>query len=367
MTKIPFLELKSQFLAIEPEIRAAIDAVFERSWFVLGEQVAAFEEEFAQYTGSAHAVGVGSGTDAIHLALRALGIGPGDEVITAANTCVPTLSGISASGATPVLVDADPQTLTLAPDVLEAAISPRTRAVVPVHLYGHPADMDAIGAVTEAHGIPLVEDCAQAHGAQYKGRVCGSLGALGAFSFYPSKNLGAYGDGGAVTTDSAELADKLRKLRNYGEDKRYFHTSYGVNSRLDELQAAILRVKLRSLDAWNAVRRELAARYQEALEGVPVTLPREAPWARHCYHLFVIRTPQRDALRAHLEECGIGTQLHYPVPIHLQEAYRHLGRELGAFPASEAACGEVISLPLYPELSTAAVDEVCRAVSGFFA
>jgi len=363
---VPFVELSSQFRSIEPEIRAAIDAVLESGWFIFGKQHAAFEEEFAAYVGAARAVGVGSGTEAIHLALTAIGVGPGDEVITAANTCVPTVSGISATGAKPVLADIDPITFTMHPASLENAISTRTRAIVPVHLYGHPCDMDEILAVARKHGLAVVEDCAQAHGAAYRGRRCGTFGNAAAFSFYPSKNLGAYGDGGAVTTNDAALAERLCMLRNYGEERRYYHTVKGYNSRLDEIQAAILRVKLKHLDEWNEARRQHAAAYQARLQGVSAILaPREAPWATHIYHLFVIRASRRDGLRSHLTQCGIGTQLHYPIPIHLQPAYAELGLGEGAFPEAERACNEVLSLPMYPELPIAAVDRVAEAIAAF--
>ncbi len=362
---VPFVELKSQFRGIESEIRTAIDEVLESGWFILGKQLSAFEEEFTSYVGAQHAIGVGSGTDAIHLALAALGLGPGDEAITVPNTCVPTVAGISASGARPVLVDITPATFTMDPAQLEAAITERTRAIVPVHLYGHPCDMDPIRSVADAHGIPVIEDCAQAHGAEYRGKRCGTLGRAAAFSFYPSKNLGAYGDGGAVTTSDAEVAQQLRMLHNYGEERRYYHSVKGYNSRLDEVQAAILRIKLKHLDAWNAARRERAAAYQQRLADLPITVPTEAPWARHIYHLFVIRSPQRDALRAHLTQCEIGTQLHYPVPIHMQRAYADLGLPQGSFPEAERACDEVLSLPMYPELPLEAIDRVAEAIAAF--
>ena len=362
---IPFGELKSQFSSIESEIRAAIDAVLESAWYIHGKQCGAFEAEFAAYTGTQHAIGVASGTEAIQLALMAAGVEPGDEVITAANTCVPTVAAISAASATPVLVDPDPATLTMAPDKIEAAITDRTRAIVPVHLYGHPCDMDPIRTVAKAHNLAVVEDCAQAHGTEYKGRRCGTFGIAGAFSFYPSKNLGAYGDGGAVTTNDAALAEQLRMLRNYGEERRYYHSCKGINSRLDEIQAAILRVKLKHLDAWNAARRERAEKYLDLLKDAPLVLPHEAPWARHNYHLFVVRTPRRDALQQHLKERGIATLLHYPVPIHLQEAYADLHQHRGAFPEAEKACDEVLSLPMYAELPFDHIKQIAKAIHDF--
>ena len=363
---VPFVELQSQFRALEVEVRAAIDRVLERSWYILGEECAAFEREFASWVGTGHAVGMGSGTEAIHLALRAVGVGHGDEVITVANTCIPTISAIGASGATPILVDAHPETLTLDPDGLAAALTANTRAIVPVHLYGHPCDMDPIMAFAAEHGIAVVEDCAQAHGARYKGRMCGTLGHLAAFSFYPSKNLGAYGDAGAVTTNDPVLDSALRQLRNYGEETRYHHVVPGFNSRLDELQAAILRVKLPHVTTWNAQRRDLGARYAEGLAGLPIHLPPRATWADSNHHLYPIRTQERDALQAFLRERGVQTLMHYPVPVHLQPAYASLGYDHGAFPVAEASCTTVLSLPLYPELDLGAQESVIQAIRSFF-
>jgi dTDP-4-amino-4,6-dideoxygalactose transaminase len=361
---IPFLELKSQFQAIEPEIRAAIDRVLARGWYVLGEECAAFEREFGAYLGVDHAVGVNSGTDAIGLALRALGVGPGDEVITAANTCVPTAVGIVSSGATLALADVSPRTLTIDVESVAAAITPKTRAVVPVHLYGHPCDMGPLLKLARTRGLAVVEDCAQAHGARYHGKPCGTFGDAAAFSFYPSKNLGAYGDGGAVVTRDAEVAERLRRLRNYGQADRYHHVVEGVNSRLDEMQAAILRAKLPHLDAWNAARRERALLYMELFQHFDVQIPKIG-WAEPAWHLLVIRTAEREALREHLKARDIGTEIHYPVPLHLQPCYAHLGYRAGQFPAAERACGQVLSLPLYPELSLDAVRTVAAAVEYF--
>ena len=362
---IPFGELKSQFLSIEPEVRAAIDDVLESAWYIFGKHCKAFEEEFAAYVGTAHAAGVGSGTEAIHIALVAVGVRPGDEVITVANTCVPTVAAISAAGAVPALVDIDPATMTLDAASLDAAITPRTRAIVPVHLYGHPCDVDPILEVANRHGIPVVEDCAHAHGTEYRGRRCGTFGAAAAFSFYPSKNLGAYGDGGAVTTNDAALDAAVRRLRNYGEETRYHHATQGFNSRLDEIQAAVLRVKLGHLGAWNQARRERAARYIRLLEDLPITVPVEAPWARHSFHLFVIRSARRDDLQAHLGKRGIATLLHYPIPIHLQPAYAGLHRPRGSFPQAERACDEVLSLPMYAELPFEHVERIAEAIRDF--
>lgn len=363
---IPFVELQTQFRRIEGEIREAIDRVLERGWFVLGEELQAFEEEFASYLGVGHALGVGSGTDAIQIALKAAGLHAGDEVITAANTCVPTVAGIVSAAGTPVLVDVDAATATLAQELLQDALTTKTRAIVPVHLYGHPCDMEPIMRFAKEHGLLVIEDCAQAHGARYKGKLLGTFGDAAAFSFYPSKNLGAYGDGGAVVTSSAEIAESIRKFRNYGEEERYRHTSEGVNSRLDELQAAVLRVKLQYLDVWTGKRRAHAERYRNGLEGLPLTVPQDADWATSCCHLFVIRTPERDVLRDYLAARDIGTQLHYPIPVHLQEAYRHLGSGPASFPVSEKLADEVLSLPLYPELDSEKIDEVCDAIGSFF-
>lgn len=363
---IPFVELHSQFRQIEDEVRSAIDRVLQRSWYVLGEEGAAFEREFAAWVGTAHAVGVGSGTEAIHLALRAAGIGPGDEVITVANTCVPTIAGIGASGATPVLVDAHSDTLTLDPALLASALTSRTRAIVPVHLYGHPCDMDPIMAFAAEHELVVVEDCAQAHGARYKGRACGTLGHLAAFSFYPSKNLGAYGDGGAVTTSDPALDAALRKLRNYGEETRYHHVVPGINSRLDEIQAAILRVKLPRVAGWNERRRALACSYDDGLSGLPVATPPRAVWADSNHHLYPVRLARREELQSFLRDRGIQTLMHYPIPVHLQPAYANLGYRRGAFPVSERACDTVLSLPLYPEMEQGDQYDVIRAIGLFF-
>lgn len=367
VVSIPFGELKSQYRAIEAEIRAAVDDVLDSAWYVFGKHCAAFESEFGAYVGTRCCAGVGSGTEAIHLALRAVGVGAGDEVITAANTCVPTVAGIVASGAAPVLVEPRADTLTLDPACLEAAITPRTRAIVPVHLYGGPCDMEAIGAIASAHGLAVVEDCAQAHGTCYRGRRCGTFGHAAAFSFYPSKNLGAYGDGGAVTANDTDLDRQVRMLRNYGEETRYHHAVEGVNSRLDEMQAAILRVKLRHLDAWNAARRERAAMYHERLAGCgDLVRPVEMPDTFHIYHLYVVRTADRDALQAYLRARGIATLLHYPVPIHLQKAYARLGYGHGAFPVAEAACDSVLSLPMYAEMPLEHVERVADAVRAYY-
>jgi dTDP-4-amino-4,6-dideoxygalactose transaminase len=363
--KVPIVELKSQYLEHQAELDGAIREVLEASRFILGQQGEAFEREFAAYCGAGHAVGVGSGTEALHLALRACGVGPGDEVITAPNTAVPTVCAIDFAGAVPVFADIDPLTFNLDPGQLERCLTPRTKAIVPVHLYGQPADIEPVCEFARQHGLRVVDDAAQAHGAEYRGRRVGTLADATAWSFYPSKNLGAYGDAGAVTTDDPELAQRLRMLRNYGEERRYYHTLRGFNSRLDEIQAAILRVKLRHLDAWNERRRAIAARYQKAIHHPAVRLPTEAPWARHVFHLYVIRVRQRDALREHLAAREIGAQIHYPLLVYRQAAYAYLDVPPGSCPAAERAADEVLSLPLYPELTDAQVEAVAAAVNEF--
>ena len=363
---IPLVDLRVQHEELHDEIQEAFLKAMERADFVLGTEVEAFEEEFADYCDVKHCITVGSGLDALTLTMRGFGIGPDDEVITQANTFIATALAIKHAGAIPILIDHDPEIYTLDPRRLTAAITARTKAIVPVHLYGHACDMDAIFAVAETHGLTVIEDCAQAHGAKYKGRACGTFGAAAAFSFYPSKNLGAYGDGGAVVTNSAGLDERLLMLRNYGEETRYHHVCQGFNSRLDELQAAVLSVKLPHLDAWNDLRRAHAKHYRDVFEGLPLRLPSEAEWATHCYHLYVIRSPQRDALREHLQAEGIGTQLHYPVPVHLQEAYAFLDKGPGSFPQSEQAASEVLSFPMYPELTSEEIVQIGRAVEDFF-
>lgn len=347
--------------------RAAIDAavarVFDSGWFVLGPEVAAFETEFAAAAGAAHAVGVNTGTDAIALALRALGIGPGDEVITSPLSAAYSALAIDMTGARPVFADVDPVRLTLDPGAVAAAVTARTRAVLPVHLYGQPADMDGIARVAARHGLVVVEDACQAHLATAGGRPVGRGSAAAAYSFYPTKNLGALGDGGAVVTDDAALAERLRRLRNYGSSRKYVHEEPGVNSRLDELQAAFLRARLTRLDMGNAARRAIAARYGARLAGkTGLVLPAEASWAEAVYHLYVVRSARRDALRADLAAAGVETLIHYPVACHLQPAFASLGFGRGAFPLAEQLAAELLSLPLWPGMGDAGVDEVARAV-----
>jgi dTDP-4-amino-4,6-dideoxygalactose transaminase len=361
---IAFLDLRRQHAGLRDELDEAIAAVVDDARFVGGPRVEAFERELASYCGAADAVGVANGTDAIELALRALGVGPGDEVITAANTCVPTVAGIEAAGATPVLADVDERSMTLDPGELEDATTSRTKAIVPVHLYGRCADMEAISDHAERHGLVVVEDAAQAHGAALGGRRSGTLGAAAAFSFYPTKNLGALGDGGAIVTDDPTVAATARELRSFGERRGGEAVRRGSNSRLDPLQAAVLSVKLRRLDTWNERRRALAALYRAELAGV-VAVPEEERDEHHVFHLFVIRSPRRDALASGLERRGVGTLVHYPRAVHEHPAYRELARP-GRLERSEWLAREVLSLPLYPELTddeaiavAAAVREAC--------
>jgi dTDP-4-amino-4,6-dideoxygalactose transaminase len=364
---VPFQDLPRQIQALRPELDQAIATVLQHGQFILGPEVTAFERAWAEFCQAPHAIGVGSGTDALQLILRALGIGPGDEVITVANTFIATAEAVSYTGARPVLVDCDSDTYLIDPAAVAAAITPRTRALIPVHLYGQPANMAALAALADRHGLALVEDAAQAHGATLAdGRVCGSLGRAAGFSFYPGKNLGAFGDGGAVTTADEGLTRQLRLLRNWGSVVKYHHEVQGYNSRLDTLQAAILNVKLSRLAAWNESRRTAAGWYREELAGCPgLALPVEAPWTgRHVYHLFVVRLLEhdREAVMRELTARGIQTIVHYPVPIHRQKAYSDLGYAAGAFPRAEAAARAVLSLPMFPEITRAQVAEVARGL-----
>ena len=364
MATIPFGDLKRQYEAIKPELDAAAARVLASGWYILGPEVQAFEQAFAAGCGVRHAVGVGNGTEALYLALVALGVGQGDEVITVANAAVYEPLTILQAGARPVFVDVDPRSHTLDPALIEAAITPRTRAIMPVHLYGRMADMDAILAIARRYRLAVVEDSAQAHGATLKGRAAGSLGACGCFSFYPSKNLGALGDGGMVVTDDDDLAARLRRLREYGWQQRYYTTDAGgINSRLDELQAALLNVKLAYLERWNERRRRIARRYHELLAGASLELPELREDGTHVYHLYVVRARERDRLHEALRARGVGTAVHYPLPAHLQPVYRDLGLAApGSLPVTERLAGEVLSLPIYPELTDAEVDAVAAAV-----
>lgn len=366
-TTIPFVDLAAQYNAVKSEVEAAVADVLASTAYILGQEVDLFEQEFAAYCETAHAVGVDSGLSALELALRAFDIGPGDEVITVANTFIATALAISHSGATPVLVDADPTTFNIDVSQIEAALSPRTRAIVPVHLYGQPADMDPILELARRHNLVVIEDAAQAHGARYKGRRTGSIGHAAAFSFYPAKNLGAAGDGGIVTTNDANIVERVRKLRNYGQRRKYHHELIGFNRRLDTLQAAILRIKLRRLDEWNTARRRHAAHYCTLLAGSEVVLPYVPPYAESVYHLFVIRVADRERLQRHLQQHGIQTGIHYPVPVHMQEAYGSLGYACSTFPVVEAQAGQLLSLPMYAELTPAMTSRVAAVLCEFYA
>ncbi|MCQ3979342.1 MAG: erythromycin biosynthesis sensory transduction protein eryC1 [Anaerolineae bacterium] len=359
---VPLVDLAGQYQALRPQLEAAVNRVLAGGWYILGEEVRAFEAEFAAYLGVAHGVGVASGTDAVALALRAVGVAPGDEVITVSHTAVATVVGLEQAGARPVFVDIDPATFTMNPARLEAAISPRTRAIVPVHLYGHPAEMAAIMTIARRHHLAVVEDCAQAHGAWYQGQRVGRWGDAAAFSFYPTKNLGATGDGGMVVTNRAEVAERVRLLRQYGWAERFVSQVRGSNSRLDELQAAILRVKLPYLERWNEQRRALAAHYTALLAETRLVLPQAARETSPVYHLYVVRAKNRAALLAHLQRQGIGAQVHYPLPVHLQPAYADLGFGPGSLPETEQAASEVLSLPLYPEMSLEIVEKVVEII-----
>jgi len=363
---IPILDLRAQYHSIEREIDTAVGGVLEAGSFILGPNVKALEQEIARYCGCGYGIGMASGTDALRLAMDALEIGPGDEVITTPFTFVATANTVSRAGATPVFVDIDPRTFNIDPARIEAAITERTRAIVPVHLYGQPCDMKPIMDLAAAHRLPVIEDSAQAIGATYDGRPVSSFGIIGCFSFYPTKNLGAYGDAGMAVTCSEEIAALLDVLRRHGGRVKYYHERIGYNSRLDEIQAAILRVKLRHLDDWTAARRRVAARYDELLAGAPVTTPYCAPNARHVYHQYTIRAPRRDELEAFLKSKGIGTMIYYPVPLHRQEIYADLGLGPGSLPEAERAAQEVLSLPIYPELTDGQIEEVAAAIRQFY-
>ncbi|MCC6458494.1 MAG: DegT/DnrJ/EryC1/StrS family aminotransferase [Caldilineaceae bacterium] len=362
---IPLVDLQAQYAAIHSEVDGAIRRVVESAQFIMGPDVAAFEADYAAWCDVPHCVGVGSGTAALELALRALGVGAGDEVVTVAHTFIATAEAISAVGAKPAFVDIDPLTYTLDSDAFAAAITPRTRAVIPVHLYGQPADMTRIEAIAEQHGIATVEDAAQAHGATWAGTTVGAFGDAACFSFYPGKNLGAYGDAGAVTTRHEAVAAQVRLLRNHGRRSKYLHDQVGFGHRMDTLQAAILRAKLPHLAGWTTARRRLAARYTALLENSGVVLPYVAPAADPVWHLYVIRTPERDGMIAELARQGIGAGVHYPVPLHLQPAYADLGYQAGSLPVTETVAATCVSLPLYPEMTDGQQDRVVAAVRQF--
>jgi dTDP-4-amino-4,6-dideoxygalactose transaminase len=362
--RVPFVDLAAQHAAIHAEAARAAARVLRDADFILGRDVERFEEAFARYCGCEHGIGVDSGTSALQLALEAYRIGPGDEVIAPANTFIATALAISGTGATPVLIDIDPGTYTLDVAQIEKAITGRTRAIMPVHLYGQPAVMDPILDIARRHQLVVIEDACQAHGAKYKGRPVGSLGHAAAFSFYPSKNLGACGDGGMVVTNDPEIATSLRMLRNYGQDRKYHHVMRGYNHRLDTIQAALLRIKLNHCDEWNNARRRRAELYHRLLSDIVLT-PVPAGYSEAVWHLYVIETDERDALQKHLTEQGVGTAIHYPIPIHLQPAYQDLGYRAGDFPVTERAADRILSLPMYPELPVDAIEQVAADVRTF--
>jgi dTDP-4-amino-4,6-dideoxygalactose transaminase len=362
VSPVPYLDLKAQYRALQPDIDAAVRRVFESGEFVLGGEVERLEQEFAEYCGVRHAIGVNSGTSALHLALLAAGVGPGDEVITVPFTFVATTAAIRYTGARPVFVDVEPVTYGIDSAQIEARITSRTKAILPVHLYGHPCDMDAVLEIARRRSLAVIEDAAQAHGALYKGRRAGSMGDLAAFSFYPTKNLGACGEGGLVATNDEARARQVRMLRNWGAERRYQHVLKGFNYRMEAIQGAVLRVKLKHLEEWTEARRAHAAAYNQLLRSSCLTLPRELPGARHVYHCYTILAPDRAALEERLRAARIGYAIHYPQPIHLMEAHADLGYRRGDFPVAESLAERVLSLPMFPELTPAQIEQVAQAV-----
>lgn len=362
---VPFVNLKKQYYLIKDEINKAIKGVLEGGWFILGQNVEEFEKEFADYCGTKFGIGVGSGTEALHLALLACDTGQGDEVITVPNTAVPTICAISFAGAKPVFVDTEPQTYTMDISKIEEKITPKTRVILPVHLYGHPADMDPILELAKKYNLKVIEDASHSHGAEYKNKKVGSIGYVGCFSFYPTKNLGAYGDGGMVITDDEKIAKRIRLFRNYGQIKRDRYLIKGFDSRLDEIQAAILRVKLKKLDKWNASRRRNAKVYNRLLNKEKLNLPVEKDYAKHVYYLYVIRCKFRDKLQKFLKSEGIETLIHYPNPIHLQPAYKALGYKKGNLPVTEECANEIISLPIDSTLEKNQIETIAKAINSF--
>lgn len=364
--QVPLVDLKAQYQGVKDETLIAISKVLDGMQLFLGENVRGLEDEFARYCGSGFGIGVGSGTDAIHLALRACGVEPGDEVITVSHTFIATAEAIAQAGARPVFVDIDPETYTIDPSRIEAAITPRTKAIIPVHLYGHPADMDPIMAVARSYGLKVIEDSSQAHGASYNGKRVGTIGDAGAFSFYVTKNLGAYGEAGIVVTDDEKIAANIRMLRDHGSIEKYKHELLGFNARLDEIQAAILRIKLRHLDDWNISRRTNAETYNRLLDIDAVRGPVERPGSQHVYHLYVVETDRRDELKKHLESRGVGTSIHYPIPVHEQQPFSD-GFRPGTLPVTESKAGRILSLPMFPELTAGQVEYVAPCIGEFFA
>jgi dTDP-4-amino-4,6-dideoxygalactose transaminase len=364
---VPYLDLQAQMRPLRKEIDAAIARTLDNCSFCLGPDVVQFEKDFAKFCGAEHCVAFNSGTSALHVAMLLLGVGQGDEVITTPCTFVATSWAISYVGAKPVYVDIDDATFAIDPKSVERAITPRTKAILPVHLYGHPVDLDPLLKICKIHNLPLVEDACQAHGAKYKGRVVGTFGAISCYSFYPGKNLGAYGEGGALVTNDAAYAARARALREHGSTQRYYHDEVGFNYRMEGIQGAVLGVKLKHLDTWTRERRRVAHRYHELLAETPLQLPLEAPYAESAYHLYVVRHPERDALKKHLEANKIGCALHYPLSLHLQKCYAHLGYKAGSFPVSEKAARECLSLPIYPEMMDGQIERVAEVTRDFFA
>lgn len=365
MLNVPFIDLNAQYQTIAHEIQQAMLGVIEKSDFILGKELEAFEREFAEYCRVKYAIGLDNGTSALEMALRAYGIGEGDEVITSAHTFIATASAIAFTGAKPVLIDIDPKTYNLNPELIESAITEKTKAIMPVHLYGQPVDMDKIMDTAQRYDLIVIEDACQAHGAVYKGNRAGSIGHAAAFSFYPGKNLGAYGDGGMLVTNDEEVEDKVRMLRNYGQKEKYNHLYLAYNRRLDNIQAAILRVKLKRLDIWNQARRNAARLYNELLADTNLILPYCAPYSEHIYHLYVIRTPKRDNLQVFLKSKGVSTGIHYPIPVHQQKAYEYLGYKKGSLTITEQYASEFLSLPMFPEITEEQINYTIECIKSF--
>jgi dTDP-4-amino-4,6-dideoxygalactose transaminase len=365
-TPIPYLDLAAQIRNIRPELDAALARVLDSCAFCLGPEVVQFEKDFAQYCGAKYCIGFNNGTSALHVAMRLLNIGPGDEVITTPFTFVATSWAICYAGARPVYIDIEDSTFNLDPRLVERAITPRTRAILPVHLYGQPAELESLLEISTKHRLPLIEDAAQAHGARYRERMVGTFGCMSIFSFYPGKNLGACGEGGAIVTNDASFAERARSLRDHGSTRRYYHDEIGYNYRMEGFQGAVLGAKLKHLDSWTSARRKVAQLYNQLLGDTPLKLPREATDAKSAWHLYVVRHPLRDQLKKHLEEEQIGCGLHYPLPLHLQKAFEHFGYKVGDFPIAENAARECLSLPIYPELSAEQVQVIVRSIKEFF-